>query len=306
MSPKAWRPLLQFAGQLVLSAVVAAVFFILARVAGSAWASFQAPPPAVAAAPRGVGGYASAPPARLWPLYPSFHPSGVRAMTINGIEILSEDGELKGSAADVLAYYGRQMAARGWSDVTEESFNLSEGLQAAGNDPQLDEQFFKTYNDIMESNLAFRRGCWTVVMNLSPGLRPWTMHIRISAYNTPTVQDIMEALVLTPLEKAPKDGVTMRAEETVSGSRIRTLIYESPLPPSEFYIRQVDSLKAARWSPVFLSPAREEQARLFAVFQKGGRYTYVIVNPSRSGRGSSAVVSEMDEGRAAIMEQSSL
>ncbi len=291
------------AGQLVLSAFVLAGFLLLARAAGSAIAAFQAPPPAAYAPAHNAGGYDAPPPDRLWPLYPGFRASGVRGMTINGIEILSEDGEVNSAADDVLSYYAQQMTARGWRDVSEESFGLSEGLQAAGLDPELDRQFFKTYDEILESNRAFQRGLWTVVLALSPGSRPWNMRMRISAYNTPPTQEIIEALGMAPnKESAGQDGLVLKAEETLGGSRIQTQVYESPLPPADFYLRTLDSLRASRWSPVFLSPTQDPQARLFAVFQKDGRYTYVIVSPASSGRGASAVVSEMDEGPAAMPE----
>lgn len=279
------------------SVAVLAAFLVCVRLAGGILSALRAPPPKPYRPHTAPAGFAATPPPRFWPSFPGSRPSGVRDLVLNGIRMLAEDWDVRGGASAVLAYYREQMFARGWSDVTEEAFNLREGFDALGQDAQADQEFLATYDDIMGANAAFQRGGWITMLNLTPGPRRGTQHLQWSAFATPSVSEVFKTLSATSPTGRPAspDRLVLTATEDQAESRWHTRVFESALPAPECYAEKISALKADDWRPLFLSPSHASAGPWFAVFQKAGGYLYLVVNPAREGRGSTAVLSETDE-----------
>jgi hypothetical protein len=238
-----------FAIRITLSVFVLALAYGFVSVAQSFLGAiiFPMPPPT---AIRGRGVITSspslqndAPVKRLWPPYPGAHGHPISEMTINGVRTQCEEWEVSAAPDQVLEYYRHQMLARGWKDVTGESFGMEmDGSPAA---PQLDDtDVMLQYARIMENSLVLTRGRWTLHVAVSDGSRPWKTTSRLFAAETPDIRSLLTRM------REGADGEPFVAEEDSGNFTYRTSISKSTKNPREALDERMKSLGISRWQVV--------------------------------------------------------
>ena len=114
----------------------------------------------------------AADPHTLWqtlPRYPSIAEYATRAYTVNGKSMQFGGVLTRAPAHNIIDYYLDQMVARGWTDVTEEFFNIQSygldgrRLELVFQDPRKVEK----YEKIRHSNAVFRRGDQSLYITLT-------------------------------------------------------------------------------------------------------------------------------------------
>jgi hypothetical protein len=235
----------------------------------------------------------------FWPRYPGLRSEGVHASRLNGVALVTEEGHVAIQADAVLDYYREQMTARGWVDVTEEHFRLSPEARVGveGRDGLNDPEFVTRYEAVMDSNLVLRRQGWVVHATLSSGRKSRTTHVRLVAAQTPSVEELGLALSRDLLEgeKRRRPREVLLAEEERGGTRFATRQLESGLSPDRFYAELAAEYRQRGWRLLFERGAEGAVGQCFAVFQNGATQVSVVTMPSRVGRGTTALVTEMNE-----------
>ena len=88
----------------------------------------------------------------FWPLFPGRIDWNSHEMVMNGVKVITEDWKTTASGSEVLTYYKQQMLARGWRDVTEETYKLRPETRDPGvsKNSLQDPNFVDTYSVLME------------------------------------------------------------------------------------------------------------------------------------------------------------
>jgi hypothetical protein len=266
-------PRIRLAGRLAVSAAILAVFLGLIRHAGAVLQFFvmPRPPSAYSESPPATGGSDES--ARLpvhWPKYPGARGHPVTGMSLNGVPTLCEDWEATASAQDILDYYRGQMAARGWSDVTDTYLIRADGNEAAWDRLEYPEAM-EEYVAKMDNTLTLRREDWTLHLVAGPGSRPWKSAVRILAAQTLDIQAVMQTL---------REGGAFVAEENLADGTYRTTLVRSRLDATaaidarmkEMGVSQWRRIESPRLSPrtmVAMGSTPDESARVYAVARDG-------------------------------------
>lgn len=234
-----------------------------------------------------------------WPHFPRSAPSNARRSTINGVDVVSEDWECLASPVEVLAYYKEQMLARGWRDVTEETYNLrpeSHNLRDDGaglHDPH----YLQTYRSVMESKLVLSRGDWSMHVMTEPAK---SLHngisVRLYAAATPSVADYAGKLLSAVAPGDERSGKASRSLDAVQhsgGQRYHTTITPKSQPPAEAFQETLNRLRAQDWQPVLMSPTQQSRAGHFAWLVRGRDYAVVSAKASPTGEGAVVSLTEV-------------
>lgn len=238
----------------------------------------------------------------FWPRFPRNSAPNARRTTINGVEMLAEDWETTASAREVLSYYRSQMAARGWTDMTEETYGLRPEARAEGGNIEAlqDPRFLELYHQVMDSTLVLQRGSWSMhVMTDSRGKTPGRIAVRIVAAATPSLRDFSVALSAA-LKGKLGEGQSRRAIDTVErrgDQRYRTVVDVKNQEPARAFESALAEMRAAGWRPISLSPTTPGQAGHFAWLARGSSYATLSITPVTQGRGATITRTEVTPER---------
>ena len=232
-------------------------------------------------------------------MFPGSRRSNPHQMVIGGVPVISENWEVSASSAEVLDYYRRQMLARGWTDVTEESFNLSpeEVEKTVGPEGLQDPNYAETYKEIVESCLVLRKGAKNMVVKTEPGTDPWVRTVKLSLVATPSITEFSPELGEKLLRaSAPgNDGAVFEVSENRGGSNYRTKISTTRDAPRLAFERLIRKRSRADWQPLFAVAPGARGTTGMALLENGDQYVYVSVRPSPAGKGTSVFITEVTE-----------
>jgi len=234
----------------------------------------------------------------FWPQFPHGAVAAVHEMTLNGVDLVSEHWETAASAADVIAYYREQMAARGWRDVTEESFELSPEMRnnGTGSTGLQNQEYAAKYRKILESSLVLNHGPQCLQINAVPeeNKTGW-IDVRICAAATPSIKDFIESLAAIRPDDG-KDGPARGPIDAVQhngGQRYHTTITAQPDEPAPVFQRTLADLQSQGWQLVLTKPAQNARADYFACLSRDKQYAVLFVRASTDNRGASVTFTEV-------------
>lgn len=297
--PGAWDGL----GKLLISALVVVGFLLVLSVVTAAHtllldsqAKLRAPLTVAKSSPVALPRSREQTP---WPRFPRSVPSNARRSTINGVDVVSEDWECLAAPLEVLGYYREQMLARGWRDVTEETFGLrpeTHNLRDDGAGLQ-DPRYLQTYRSVMESKLVLSRGDWSMHVMTEPAK---TLHhgisVRLYAAATPSVADYAGKLLSTVAPGDARGNKASRSLDAVQhsgGNRYHTTITPKSQPPAEAFQEALNRLRAEDWRPALMSPAQPTRGVHFAWLVRGQEYAVVSAKTAPSGEGAVVSLTEV-------------
>jgi hypothetical protein len=198
-----------------------------------------------------------------------------------------------------LAYYREQMLARGWRDVTEETYNLRpeiHNLRDDGAELQ-DARYLQTYRSVMDSKLVLSRGGWSMHVMTEPAK---SLHngisVRLYAASTPSVADYAGKLMSAVAPGDERPAQTSRSLDAVQhsgGQRYHTTITPKSQPPAEAFQEALNRLRAQGWRPALMSPTQPTRAGHFAWLVRGQDYAVVSAKASPTGEGAVVSLTEV-------------
>jgi hypothetical protein len=295
---------LKFAGRVILTAVLGFSFlYILAFVATvhfnflKSEALRRNPPPlfvGIPSRPRAQGSGTSA----FWPQFPGSGQAGVRSTILNGVQILTQDWDCAASAGEILAYYREQMTARGWSDVTEETYGLQPESRTWGTGSRglQDPRYLEAYHKVMDRNLALNRGDWSMHITTEPKRRGMGgTAVSIYAAATPSIHQFFHDLgaSMTGLGNRGGEGKPLDAVQLSGGQRYHTMLSMKAAQPTQAFQEALANCRADGWQPVMMVPAKGKIGGPAAWLTKGAQYAMLSVKPTPDGQRSSVTLMEV-------------
>jgi len=264
---------------LLLFGVLLAVLSVVVRVHTRYLASRnETRQPVILGQPRPA---TSSPVEVFWPAFLRSSPRNARQCVMNGISVLNEDWQCPSTSLDVLDYYRSQMTARGWQDVTEETYGLSPELTAG---KVQDAKYVENYRKVTSTNLVLRRHSWTmhVIAEPLPGPMPQTV-VKVVAAETASIADLA-----LPQTERQLDVVERKGNE-----QYHTTLQHSPSPLDEAFQQALADQQARGWQLMLSVPARPGQTQRFAWLAKGSQYAALVARPSPDQQGSAVLLTEV-------------
>jgi hypothetical protein len=234
----------------------------------------------------------------FWPQYFGSDHSSVQQVTINGVQMTSQTWETTVPAKDVIAYYREQMTARGWQDVTEETYKFQPELRDPGisKNSLQDQQYLKEYSETMDSNLILRRGDWSIqVMTARNEGKLAQTAVRICAAATPSIEDFVAGLTsdFAAGSDAAQSGRPLDMEQESGGHRYHTTIAAKSETPTQAFQEALAKVGTQGWRPVFFLPKQQTQSGYFAWLVRGKDYAALSVKALPQGQSSSVTLTEV-------------
>jgi len=240
----------------------------------------------------------TAPQARqvLWPHFPASSPIRSHQLEVNGITYMTETWETCAEPHAVLDYYKCQMAARGWRDVTEESYNLKpETCREKAGDAGLQEsRFLETYRKITESCLALNRGAWSIHVAAEeiPDSEGW-IRVTLCGAATASIKEFADPWLPVTEEGGrpiPKEVDVVEQGDT---QRYHTKITYPAQAPAQAFEDALSNLQKGDWRPMYAGTLKPAKQDFSALLVRGDDYGSLSVSPSQDGRGSSVSWTEV-------------
>jgi hypothetical protein len=233
-----------------------------------------------------------------WPQYFGSEHSSVQQVSINGVQMTSQAWETTVPAKDVIAYYRQQMTARGWQDVTEETYKFQPERRnpGIGKNGLQDQQYLMEYSDKIESNLILRRGTWSLQVMTAPNdgkLAQTKVCIYTAA--TPSINDFVDNLQsdFAAGQDATRIGRPLEMEQDSGGQHTRFSIIAKHQAPEQAFKEALANLGAQGWRAVMFLPKEKTPDGYFAWLVRGKQYAGLSVNASPQGKGSSVTLTEV-------------
>ena len=273
-----WPKLFSWVGKLVLTILAVAVLLTslkLAIVAHAMLASSRSQPPPLylSSAPHPEAKSDSIP--LPWPEFPHSSPSRVRTSIINGVRTITDGWTTGAPAGNVLAYYRDQMIARGWRDVTEETYSVQPESHRGLDDADA-EVFAAKYRKIIESTLVLTSGQWTMHIVAVPSRQRLENLVEIYAVAAPSLKHFTDSLQTTLASNASQPLEVLR---NGNGQLYRTTVISRDQTTAESFRQELMALQAQGWRSLILLPAQGRHPGQFAWLVKGEAYMALSVSP---------------------------
>ncbi|MDR3457098.1 MAG: hypothetical protein P4N60_06600 [Verrucomicrobiae bacterium] len=234
----------------------------------------------------------------FWPQFFGSDGAAIHRMSLNGVQITSQEWTTTVPAADVIAYYRDQMAARGWRDVTEETYQFQPESRSPGmgRNGLQDERFLDTYNATMDSVLILRRGGWSMqLMTVHNQRQIAQTTVRIYAAATPSIKQFVDNLTLDFVRGVNRGspGKALDVEEQSGRQHLHTTIVAKRQSPGEAFQEAVSQLKSQGWHLVLPLPGQPSAPGFFVWLARGGQYGALSVKALPAGQSSSVMFAEV-------------
>jgi hypothetical protein len=219
-------------------------------------------------------------------------------MTLNGIRIITETWGTGAPAQDILAYYREQMSARGWADVTEETYELKPEMHdlGSGGEGLQDPQYLENYRRIMDSSLVLSRGIWTLQIGIqTSGTEPGQNEVKFLAAETPSIRDFSIGLAegFDKGDESEEAGKPIDIVNQRGGERYHTSITSVGETPARAFREALAGLGARGWQRVVLPNGLQAMSGYFTWLVKGRDYASLSVKALPDGESSSVSVTEV-------------
>ncbi len=233
-----------------------------------------------------------------WPQFFGSARSSVQQVSINGVQMTSQAWETTAPAKDVIAYYREQMTARGWQDITEETYKFQPELRDPGisKNSLQDQQYLKEYSETMDSNLVLRRGNWSIqVMTARNEGKLAQTAVRICAAATPSIEDFVATLVsdFAAGSDAAQSGRPLEMEQESGGQRYHTTIAIKNEEPGQIFNEMLKEYHDKNWRSMTFHLAQQGRPGYFAWLVKGRSYATLSVRALPQSKSSSITLTEV-------------
>lgn len=234
----------------------------------------------------------------FWPQFFGSARTPIQQAIINGVQMASQAWETTAAAKDVIAYYREQMTARGWQDVTGETYKFQPELRnrGIGKNSLQDQRYLKEYSETLDSNLVLRRGNWSIhVMTARNEGKLAQTAVRIFAAATPSIEDFVASLTsdFASGSDTAQRGRPLEMEQESGGQRYHTTIASASGAPARAFQESLANLGAQGWKPVIFLPKQQTPSGNFAWLVRGSQYAILSVTAASQGAGSSVSFMEV-------------
>ena len=233
----------------------------------------------------------------MWPRYPTVSTRNPVGGVLNGVRVVTEEWEGRGSSDAILDFYRGQMLSRGWEDQTERSLGLGPDLLASTTDPSLlqDPGFLSQYEDVVGRTMVLGRGDFSMIVQTGsiPG-RPEMNRVRITGAATPdVVRFALGSFVPSGGPRKPQSAVpSLRYEGRIGSERHQATLSVTSEHPSRAFRNALNALQRDRWrtlSQTELSAGPEHRTWLV----RGKQHALLSATPDGSGRGTALAFAEL-------------
>jgi hypothetical protein len=220
------------------------------------------------------------------------HVSG-GTFAFNGVPCLLEEWSTSASGADVLGYCREQMLARGWEDITEETFNLNSEVLAAGDDTGMpSERLMAIYQAMNNSQLTLRRGYWTINLSVvEQGNRVGGTTVKLLAVNAPSFWSLSRHMSLE-LKGATEGGLfrDVNFVERNHGQKYHSVFVTKNTGEAQAFADVLTELGAKHWQAVAMTSRSQGDSAYVAWLVKGSAYAVLSVSSLPQGGSSIALI----------------
>jgi len=210
-----------------------------------------------------------------WPEFPHGSPRRVRTSVINGVRTIIDSWSTGAEVSDVLAYFRDQMSARGWRDVTEETYSLQTESHRNLDDAAA-ERFATNYRKIMESTLVMSSGQWTMHIVAAPARQQIQNRVEIYAVEASSMKEFSDSLQTS---LSPNAAQPLEVLRRGNGQLYRTTVTSKDQPTTESFRQELGELEAQGWRSLILLPSQSRHPGEFAWLVKGEAYMALSVSP---------------------------
>jgi len=223
----------------------------------------------------------------FWPQYFGSDHSSVHQATINGVQIINQAWDTTSSGRDAIDFYRRQMMARGWQDVTEETLEFQPELRP-------DERYLGFYQSPKDADLILRRGGWTMQVTTFPSKQEdGQTTVSVCGASTPSLNEFFAQLVPSSGEDGIKGGPPLDVVQESGSDIFHIALANKNEPPAQAFQESLTELGAKGWSPAMALPAERATSGYFAWLVRGKQYAALAVAASPQGGGSAVTFTEV-------------
>jgi hypothetical protein len=287
-----------YAGKLVLTLLVGLFFLVglglvthFHQLLMASQAGLKNPPPVYLGKPAATNtGDPSVHP--FWPEFPHRDPGFFQSLVINGIQVMTEEWDCDNSPDDVLSYYQNQMSARGWRNVTEQTYNLQPELRGTASSLQ-NENYIKIYRQVMDSTLVLNHDDWSLRISTEPSKKGLgRITVKFYAAATPSLGNFFQQMESSTEGNGPQSG-GMDVLQQNGGDRYHTTILMKKEPPSQAFQEALADHESQGWKPVILLPKKQMHSGYFVWLSRGAQYAALTTAALPQGQGSSVTFVEV-------------
>ncbi|MBI3869704.1 MAG: hypothetical protein HY299_14370 [Verrucomicrobia bacterium] len=236
----------------------------------------------------------------FWPSYPGCERQKTLLNSMNGLRTLTEDCACSASAGELIDYYRREFNARGWTDVTEETYkvnpenwsNESRTPNALHEESDRDERLRSKASDVMDAKLVMTRGNWSVHASAAQGpsaTKPTLL--RFFSIERRSLEDLPLPFMqesITPYALGAQPGFKSGSED--EHTRYQTEINMSTARPEQSYSETIEGYRKRGWKVMSENRAKAERSPRIAWMTRGNAYVTITVQP-RPDRLSGSLIS---------------
>ncbi len=228
----------------------------------------------------------------FWPEFPRNSTEKLQSAVINGVQILTEEWESSAAASDILLYYREQMIARGWQDVTEETYSLQPELLGTTNGLQ-DERYIANFRTIMDSKLMLKRGQWSLHISTEPAKGFGQITVKFYAAATPSIENFFMGMSSGLVPNKGADGKPIDVVQENGSDHYHTTIVTKSGTPTQAFQEALAKVGTQGWRPVLFLPKQQTQSGYFAWLVRGKDYAALSVRALPQGKSSSVTLTEV-------------
>jgi len=223
----------------------------------------------------------------FWPQYLGSGRSSVHRAIINGVQIINQAWNTTSSCRDAIDFYRRQMTARGWQDVTEETLDFQPELRP-------NEHSLSLYQQARDSNLILKRGGWSMQVTTFPNKQEDGQNtISVCAAATPSLREFVSQMAPSPGEDTTRGGMPLDVVQESTKDIYHITLTPRNEPAAQAFQETLAELGAKGWSPAMALPAEKAPSGYFAWLVRGNQYAALSVAASPQGGGSAVTLTEV-------------
>jgi hypothetical protein len=229
----------------------------------------------------------------FWPQFFGSDGAPAQEMSMNGVEVVNQGWETTVQPADIIDYYRVQMTARGWQDVTAETYQIQPESRNPdpGQNSLQDPQYVKKYSKTIDSSLILRRGVWSIHINAFPSDQGnGQTRVSICAAATPSLEDFITQLTASYKEDDAHGGRPLEIIRQNGGNSYRMTISTKSASPAQAFRDELANLGAQGWHPTLTMPSKQTRSGIFAWVTRGKQNAALSVTDSPQGGASVSFV----------------
>jgi hypothetical protein len=242
-----------------------------------------------------------APASLPWPRYPGAVVQGSSVRGGSSSPFAVQDLSATGSAEEIIRYYRAAMKRRGWEDMSDATFGISQETatgQVASQVGLQQEQFLRSFDGLRSSVLMLGKKDRRVMISVEDGEQTWKKRVRLASFP----ERPMDALAST-LDGEPVRGRRgmrifphLTKTDRYGVDEFKTQILTSTREAPEFYRQLAKDLERQGWvrkdRPPLPAGSMQADAQV-GLYTRGTDGTLVVVTPVKGKDSSVASVTRI-------------